>query len=1476
MCTRPAAPRAPFDSTTPIDILAETCLAKRLCSFTWRSLLRAAGQPTGSKPKPSVRGRQVQHFESVRHRLQQKHAYLLQVVAHSYTDKLSRQARHHSPANKSTTFHAQRISTASLRSKLTNMQDFAQQLWESAELQRQLNVRKENEAAEMEHRSRAYALRRCRKELGIIDPGMSSTIADAILAAEKEERRELTALHIYTRELQRLEVMAEEATCPRERADINRRVKESDRSVAKAQAELDRGQYIRTQKLRKMINLTKVESSRLAGGTIAERLADRIAAGAPDAAGTVIPWDTGTIKIGGANDYLTIHNPAYPRRTQNTDIGPHFRNILMQGQKVEICALKHGQAYHYGQMMENIDCSKPEPGLLTPRIDPKRKTKLPVYGRMLDLAGDAGRGRGYALALKSHDADGPFYGIASYNTVTNISPREFFGNAHFDGAQCRMVDFSFHVLPGRLSEAEVIEIGTLLIEHARVYFGARLFRSECNPLNARYSDAMAALGLSKFKAVEPASYNANLAAATWKFDFCAWKSVTSTLRSQGQWYVEQDFMKDPDEERRPPHPDPQEPLPALAVIEAAPTVHDDPAAYEAQPPQSAQGGQALQVVQQGSQTLEWSSSYISGTMETSDSETTSGAGHSDSSPSNSAASNSHAASSRSSSASSASGCHGGSEALIIRGQQVMETAKKARDDIWQGNPSSKSRKYKQDSLAMPPPPRPIVLGVPPRAVSSPAPPSASPRTADYPDMPMEMEPQYTSPYNSKGKGSDSVKWLGQPSPATEQEEPEAASHEKASMELVLYEPASYEPNASEPESHGITHCDTRDPKGKRSTSSPCLDQPGPSTESAPDASVPSEPVLHEPTPPESSLYGSNGKRPASVSWETQPKKRSPLYQSPTPDGSIHSNARPPGAPLYDGEQWQHSEAASEGYHWPQAVISSFANSNRQSSSPTTFINYSARDRATTASPTFSQPESTTYSASHRFIIWQGSQVSPENDGFSHFSHSPPMSHPQQADFSMSNTSWNSTLNVYGEQSSEVEPMSVIHDLHPTQSTGSPPSDSRAMASAMGSHRQNDGWQSDTEMVSFPDGLARPSDTSPPIMSVESCSDSTPFDQKTHRRASAAHSGQPGLGLSFTSLQPPNATATAIAPPRPMLSPLPARCNGPGPSDYQQPAESTEQVMCGGADTQLSSSTQYCVGLQEAPERYNLAVYNYVEFVEESPPQYQIQATQAEAVVSTESECPSSASKRQHRPQGPQRGRAAKPASQSQPGRGAPASRATKFPQKSSGVYQCTIPTPRQMDDTNRINKPKQHKIQCAQQASTNQAGPSDSVMSLQPQDKRQGRKRQPSASPRKTLRTKTVQQDSTLAASANTASVAETRSTSGRYGSSPAIAHPYIYSAQFTPSVPLTHADYPPSQQDFTQQKAPRHVAPHGTIARNAMAHQTIAQQALDRQPLATVHANVEQNAGAIVFQSPHYQGQCAGTDAMATEAQTKLRPWQL
>ncbi|KAM3455252.1 hypothetical protein MY3296_002440 [Beauveria thailandica] len=430
-----------------------------------------------------------------------------------------------------------------------------------------------------------------------------------------------------------------------------------------------------------------------------------------DGVGHIVAFGARYLRVGGADDYLTVHNPTYPRVTVVRNIAPNLRNIKVKGNTIAIRALKNAHGYAYASMMgdrQEFPFSRPELGLL--REEPAAK-RQPVTARIRDFAVDAGHGRGYALAVQGHGDDGPFHGIASYNRISETSPNEFFDTKHLSDEKCRMADFSFQLIYGKLPIETEIEVGTLLVEHARYYFGARLFRTECSPLNVRYIDIMQALGLRRFHTVEPASFNPALAAATWKFDLWSWKAAEEELKRQGQWFMNRDTMQeDPEAQRWPIHQDPEEPLPSLAIVQAVPTVHEDPAAFEAirQSTHFVQSHSGPVLWPQTSESIEWSSgSYLTGTTGTTDTGTSSGLGYSESdqtqSKSSTFQSQSPTGSSSESLASITREASKASRASIAADEQLTDCPVCSESRVWQGSVAIEVLRKEEDFRAMPPP-----------------------------------------------------------------------------------------------------------------------------------------------------------------------------------------------------------------------------------------------------------------------------------------------------------------------------------------------------------------------------------------------------------------------------------------------------------------------------------------------------------------------------------------------------------------------------------------------------------------------------------------------------------------------------------------------------------------------------------------------------------------------------------------------------
>ncbi|KAM3444715.1 hypothetical protein NHJ13734_001217 [Beauveria thailandica] len=555
-----------------------------------------------------------------------------------------------------------------------------------------------NEEIEIARRSTELSIQRCQTELGITDPTIASTIASEVLRAEEAERLQVAAVRLYSREIQRLVSTGGQPLPGVHVIDGARRINDVRRELTRAQVELDSGRQERRYRLCRYINQCRVESTRIKGRECGFTLQNEIAnerARKPvyDGVGHIVAFGARYLRVGGADDYLTVHNPTYPRVTIVRNIAPNFRNIKVKGNTIAIRALKNAHGYAYASMMgdrQEFPFSRPELGLL--REEPAAK-RQPVTARIRDFAVDAGHGRGYALAVQGHGDDGPFHGIASYNRISETSPNEFFDTKHLSDEKCRMADFSFQLIYGKLPIETEIEVGTLLVEHARYYFGARLFRTECSPLNVRYIDTMQALGLRRFHTVEPASFNPALAAATWKFDLWSWKAAEEELKRQGQWFMNRDTMQeDPEAQRWPIHQDPEEPLPSLAIVQAVPTVHEDPAAFEAirQPTHFVQSHSGPVPWPQTSESIEWSSgSYLTGTSGTTDTGTSSGLGYSESDQTQS----------KSSTFQSQSPTGSSSESLA----SITREAICSESRVWQGSVAIEVLRKEEDFRAMPPP-----------------------------------------------------------------------------------------------------------------------------------------------------------------------------------------------------------------------------------------------------------------------------------------------------------------------------------------------------------------------------------------------------------------------------------------------------------------------------------------------------------------------------------------------------------------------------------------------------------------------------------------------------------------------------------------------------------------------------------------------------------------------------------------------------
>ncbi|XWW94731.1 hypothetical protein V2A60_002678 [Cordyceps javanica] len=453
-------------------------------------------------------------------------------------------------------------------------------------LMEQRRRRQANEWAEVQRLSMDLSIQRCQTELGIIDPSICADIAREILDAEEDERLQMASTNIYAREVRRLTI-TDGQPIPGKTVDPTGRRRDMRSEFIRSSVELSASQQRRQKRLQRFINLSRVEATRVDGRQRGLMLLNdigrmRAAKSAFDGVGHLIPCGATMIRVGEAKDYLTIHNLDYPRGCNNEDLAANFRDVKLKGQNIAIRTLKNAHDFFYGEMMRDpkeFSWSRPEPDVL---MDNQEVKNQPVSERFRQFAFDASCGKGYTFAVQSHEENGEFYGIASYNNISNVSPNQFFGTRHLSEERCRMVDFNFQIISGKLPMERAVEVGTLLIEHARFYFGAQLFRSECSPLNAQYIDIMNAMGLGRFHAVEPASYNSTLAAATWKFNLWAWKGVEQDLNFSNKWFIPNTtaMQEDPDLVRRPVHPEPEEPLPKLAVVHAMPTAYEDPAAFE--------------------------------------------------------------------------------------------------------------------------------------------------------------------------------------------------------------------------------------------------------------------------------------------------------------------------------------------------------------------------------------------------------------------------------------------------------------------------------------------------------------------------------------------------------------------------------------------------------------------------------------------------------------------------------------------------------------------------------------------------------------------------------------------------------------------------------------------------------------------------------------------------------------------------------
>ncbi|KAM3512567.1 hypothetical protein MY11210_003742 [Beauveria gryllotalpidicola] len=669
-----------------------------------------------------------------------------------------------------------------------------------------------------------------------------------------------------------------------------------------------------------------------------------------DGVGHIVAFGARYLRVGGADDYITMHNPAYPRVAIVRNIAPNFRNIKVKGNTIAIHALKNAHGYTYAFMMgdrQEFPFGRPEPGLL--REDPVAK-RQPVTARIRDFAVDAGHGRGYALAVQGHGDDGPFHGIASYNRISEISPNEFFDTKHLSDEICCMADFNFQLIYGKLPMETEIEVGTLLIEHARYYFGARLFRTECSPLNIRYIDTMQALGLRRFHTVEPASFNPALAAATWKFDIWSWKATEEELKRQGQWFVNKDTMQeDPEAERRPIHEDPEEPLPSLAIVQAVPTVHEDPAAFEPikQPAHFIFQSQPGPVPwPQTSDSIEWSSgSYLTGTTGTTGTGTSSGLGYSESDQSHSTSSTFQSRSPTGSSSGSLAPITGeASRAFIAADEQVTDSPVHSESRGWQVSVAMKVLRKEEDSRAMPPPELPKRLSISSQQTYSSESSVNATFESDVTNVSMEIDSLPSPPSDAKGKRPASSFLLGERGPSTQTELP---------APMFYHEGEDWPVSEQWPVSDSCSACALWSDPGL------WLHETVASTEEASQASV---------------TYGRKGKRPASLTWEAQPTRPSPLRQTSTTEETIGDDM-PPSASSVDHRRMSQPLHAPPNDASPKTARPSWPDLNQKFCSRNSAAIQSSNEEYTPVSPRPGQSESTSTS-SQPPAAWQQQSQSP--------------------------------------------------------------------------------------------------------------------------------------------------------------------------------------------------------------------------------------------------------------------------------------------------------------------------------------------------------------------------------------------------------------------------------------------------------------------------------------------------------------------
>ncbi|KAJ3498402.1 hypothetical protein NLG97_g1147 [Lecanicillium saksenae] len=704
--------------------------------------------------------------------------------------------------------------------------------------------RRENEEAEVELRSKELTIRRCQVDLGIVNSKILKDIAEQVFRAEVQDRQQTAALNIYQREVERLRGGDGLPTSP-PRILTSPQIRDIEDEVEVAQQTLNTQRDIRNARLRSYLNVCRTESTRDEGKATLEKLATGLAeafAKDPnyDPRGRPVHCRFDFTRIGQAEDYLTLHNRDYERGPAS-ELAPNFRNIKIKGKTLAIRALKNTHANEYAVLMENPEWSKPEPGLVVPGVAPRRQR---VVQRIRELAGDAGHGQGYALAVQGHGDGGQFYGIASYNRIVTTTPNDFFETVHMSPDKHRMVDFNFQLSCASLSMQNAIEVGILIIEHARRYFGASLFLTQCSPLNSRYIDIMGALGLGRYQTIEAASYDRKLTAMVWKFDLCAWKAAEVELRFRGEWFINDDTMQeDPDRLKRPIKSEPREDFPNLAKVKTRATALEDPAAFEnrsppRQPvvrlfPHPVEGVQATEHTAWSSSESQTNQSNSTGTIESGDSGTSSGLGHSESAQSQLTFDTfrTHSlpdSTSRSSDATSQSG----TGVFGLQGANFASSSAQSGSQDWEISEVVTALR-EEASRAMPPPMLPI-----------------------------------RPPVNEQDM--------------TESDLLSMAHYSDATSESLGIDSQSSVPD---------------DPKGKRPAYAYSLSHPGPSMEQS---QVRGQQVEHlapeawslnntglEATPAPTALYDRKGKRPASVSWEAQVNKRPPSSRPQINDEDIY-------------------------------------------------------------------------------------------------------------------------------------------------------------------------------------------------------------------------------------------------------------------------------------------------------------------------------------------------------------------------------------------------------------------------------------------------------------------------------------------------------------------------------------------------------------------------------------------------------------